>query len=143
MTQNTMDPFGFYDFQHLYAEAVRNATSGARFVEVGCLFGKSTAFLATEILNSRKRIDLFAVDPWTYPIPGLLKSWLPAELHDGDPYAMFLANMADAGVAQLIQAVRDFSVAAAQRFEDGSLDFVFIDADHAYAAASAVLEGPG
>ena len=62
MTHNTTSPFGFFDFQHLYAEAVRNATSGARFVEVGCLFGKSTAFLAVEILDNRKRAATFAID---------------------------------------------------------------------------------
>ena len=38
------------------------------------------------------------------------------------------------------QLVKDFSVKAARRFADGSLDFVFIDAAHEYESASEDIE---
>jgi len=140
MTNTTPEIYGFFDFEDIYGEAVRDAVSGARFVEIGCLFGKSTAFLAKEIQASGKRISLTAIDPWTHPMPELMKSWLPLHLQGCDPHANFLANMAHAGVAELVCAVRDVSVSAARRFEDASLDFVFIDGDHAYDAVAADIQ---
>ena len=45
--------------------------------------------------------------------------------------------MASAGSRTKLTPIRAASVAAADSFADGSLDFVFVDADHSYEAAKA------
>ena len=44
---------GWFDFQNLYKDMVRKHNN-AKFVEVGAWKGKSTCFLAVEILNQKK-----------------------------------------------------------------------------------------
>ena len=57
---------GWFDFADLYEEMVKQAKPHAQFVEIGCLFGKSTAFLAVEILNANKGIVLDIVDQFDF-----------------------------------------------------------------------------
>ena len=86
---------------------------GGAAVEVGSYAGESTEFFARHFRS------LAAVDPW-----------------------MFLGNVERAFDArmQLFPHVRKLkmkSVDALAHFPDGSLDFVYIDADHHYAFVSA------
>lgn len=116
---------GFFDFQDIYSEAVRNAENGSHFVEVGSFLGKSTAFMAVEIINSGKQITFECIDTFTGD-DGTLKKMPEYK----DFYEQFLKNM---------EPVRDFviphkttSVEASKTYRDRSLDFVFIDASHDY-----------
>lgn len=117
---------GWFSFRGLYEQAVRAAPDPARFVEIGCWKGRSTAFLAVEILNSGKNIRLDCVDTW-------LGSQEPKHIADksvqnGTLFDEFLRNIAP--VSDRIDVLRLPSVEAAARFEDFSLDFVMIDAAH-------------
>ena len=47
---------GWFNFDDLYSEMVAKHPSGSHFVEIGCWRGKSTAFMAVEIINSNKDI---------------------------------------------------------------------------------------
>lgn len=119
------DIFGWFDFEDIYLEAVATAQDGAVFVEVGCCLGRSTAFMAAAIRDTGKRITFHAVDPWV---------WSP---NDKPSYGQFVANMRKAGVTAFVQAHRALSVPTAADFDDASLDFVFIDAQHTYEEVSA------
>jgi hypothetical protein len=55
---------GWFDFANIYDHMVRRARSGAVFVEVGAYLGRSTAYLARRIKESRKRIRVYVVDVW-------------------------------------------------------------------------------
>lgn len=108
---------------------VKNAKEGARFVEVGSWKGTSAAFMCVEIANSGKKIQFDCVDIWT----GMGQ---PGE-YDTDQsvikktlYEEFLNNMKP--VEGLYNPVRSLSYDASNFYEDQSLDFVFIDAGHAY-----------
>jgi len=57
--------------------------------------------------------------------------------HRGSVFAAFRKNVRDAGVTRLVHPIVSTSVRASRRFDDGSLDFVFIDACHTYAAVKA------
>lgn len=97
----------------------------SRFVEVGCWKGRSAAFMAVEIANSEKPITLYCVDHW---------KGSNEILHKQDPdlpnlYKIFRKNLKD---FPNVIPMRMNSVSAASAFEDGSLDFVFIDASHEY-----------
>lgn len=116
---------GFAAFTDIYAEMVRRAKDGAHFVEVGSWQGRSAAFMAVEILNSGKAIRFDCVDHWR-PDGALARDGL---------FEAFLKNTSP--VRAVIRPVRLPSVAAAQRYFDGTLDFVMIDASHRYPDVSA------
>lgn len=107
---------GWFDFQSIYSDAVKGAKDGDHFVEVGCYLGKSTAFMAVEIINSGKQILFDCVDTWEG------KEW--------GVYDQFADNTQK--VSGAINIIRKPSTEAAKDYADNSLDFVFIDADHEY-----------
>jgi predicted O-methyltransferase YrrM len=111
---------GWFKFAPAYARAVAEAGDGALFVEVGTFKGRSAAFLGVEILNSGKRIALHCVDYWDAP-------------DEPDLLATFTANLAplvSKGLSLTLH--REASIAAAARFADRSIDFLWLDAGHRY-----------
>lgn len=113
---------GWFSFGELYRNAVYDAKDGDIFVEVGSWKGRSSAFMATEIVNSGKKIDFFCVDSWNGDKTGSLK--------EIDVYNEFLENMKE--VLDRIKIIRKTSVDASKDFIDKSIDFIFIDASHDY-----------
>lgn len=105
---------GWFDFEDIYDWIVRESGDYSHFVEVGSCFGRSTAYLALKIKESRKQIRLDAVDMWP------------------KNYNWFFANMIGCQVNHLIKPMRMPSHLASFHYPDESLDFVFIDADHSY-----------
>lgn len=115
--------FGWFDFQDIYLEQIQRASNDdAVFVEVGCYMGKSTAFMATEIINSGKNITFITVDTFqgenTEPCINI------------DLYKTFLKNIEP--VKHIVIPIVGFSTVVSNLFADKSLDFVFIDASHKY-----------
>jgi len=122
---------GWFDFEDVYRRMVNEAPSQAYFVEVGAFLGKSTSFMAVEISNSRKDIRFDVVDTWD----GSLEHQQGAEherttVLEGTLFDNFKRNMKP--VAHIIAPVRAPSLEAANRYDDRSLDFVFLDAAHDY-----------
>lgn len=120
---------GWFIYQEIYDIAVQSAKDGDHFVEVGSWRGRSTAYMAVNILNSGKKIRFDAVDTW--------RGSLDEEVHQQDPsvvndtlYDEFLSNMAP--VKDIVNPIRMTSLEAAELYEDNSLDFVLIDGSHAY-----------
>lgn len=104
---------GWFDFQNIYSDEVRRAKDGSHFVEIGCYYGKSTSFMAVEIINSGKNITFDCVD-----------CWVMSKFED------FVKNIQP--VWKTINILKKQSYAASQDYDDHSLDFVFIDADHTF-----------
>lgn len=123
---------GWFTYDYLYKEQVERAKDGARFVEVGSYLGRSAAYMAVEIANSGKNIEFFAVDIWDDPESRHADAWRSAEERNiaNSTFSVFQSNIEPA--KHIIQPIRKTSVAAAADFDDGSLDFVFIDAGHDY-----------
>lgn len=125
---------GWFSYPDLYAYVVRNAYEHRRykFVEVGSWKGKSTAFMATEIINSKKDITFYAVDTWNGSEEHRdinNQSYEPL-LETDELYGTFIKNTAP--VHSAIFPIRMDSLRASKLFEDDSLDFVMIDAAHDY-----------
>ncbi len=126
-----------FDFADIYDRAVAEVADGGVFVEVGSFLGRSTAYLADAVRRSGKSVTLYAVDTWegADDITGRMAGEMQ---QDGFPlYERFVANVAACGLTRYVRPVRCDSVAAADRFADGSVDFVFIDADHSCEAVYA------
>jgi len=118
---NTID--GWFDFEDLYSDVVKNANSTSHFVEIGSWMGKSTSYMAVEIINSNKNIKFDAIDTWQGSIEHT--GMVPDNL-----YEIFLSNIDS--VKTVINPIKSDSKLAVSLYQDDSLDFVFIDASHDY-----------
>jgi SAM-dependent methyltransferase len=106
----------WFDFEDVYREAIRRAPDrGARLVELGVYEGASLAFLAVEAIRSGKGIQITGVDKFDWPAGVLqrVEAWIREEK-----------------LGELVKLERSYSWDAADKFPDGSLDFVFVDASH-------------
>lgn len=115
---------GWFDFENFYSEIVSKLPNNSHIVEVGSWKGKSSAFIAVEIFNSKKVIKFDCVDTWT-----------GSEEHQNEQdinkiFEIFCENMKL--VEGHFNAIRLPSIEAAKLYENESLDFVFIDAAHDY-----------
>lgn len=114
------DIIGWFTFERLYRDMAAKFPSGSRMVEVGVYEGKSFAFLAVEMVNAGKEFELTAIDSFTFEDEHTKENILH----------VFMRNMLPMqGKYKVLKAQSDESAA---NFENGSLDFVFIDADHVY-----------
>lgn len=123
---------GAFTFPNLYLSAV-SYFNNAKFVEIGCDQGQSFSFLGVETIRQNKNIELYAVDTWGDN--GI--SWNSSD----ETYNTFLKNISPIQkvLNDKIKIIRSYSVEASAKFEDQSLDFIFIDACHEYECVIADL----
>lgn len=117
---------GWCSFNGLYTEMVAKAEGPSLFVEVGTWKGRSAAYMAVEIINAGKPIRFVTVD-----------HFLGSPNHGTDPdvAAGRLEEVARRNlqpVRNTVEVIRATSVEAAATFEDGSIDFLFLDGTHDY-----------
>lgn len=127
---------GWFNYEDMFRYAVEHAPSPAHFVEIGTWKGQSSAFLAVEIINSGKQIQLDCIDNFTG------STIEPGQMYDpvnqaGQLYNAFVHNMKPVEGHYL--AIKGDSAGSAALYDDASLDFVFIDATHNYESFRADL----
>jgi predicted O-methyltransferase YrrM len=110
---------GWFTWPKFYKDMVNKFPSDSQFVEVGTYEGKSLAYLLVEMINAKKEFKIVGVDSFTF-IGENGKNILENLYINLDS----VKNLFDTLICQ--------SWDAASQFEDKSLDFVFIDADHVY-----------
>jgi predicted O-methyltransferase YrrM len=115
----------WFTYPGLYSAVVSKYSSG-KFVEIGSWKGRSASYLAVEIHNSGKPIELICVDTWK----GSVEHEDMDCIKNDTLFNEFLTNTAP--VSHIIKPLRFPSLEAAKEFEDNSLNFVFIDASHEY-----------
>lgn len=125
--------FGYFNYEKVFKNYVERLCDGSTIVEVGCFLGKSSAFLATEILNSGKNIELYCIDTWT----GMKRDEgenvrLNNKVKDlgGNAFPQFVKNLES--VLHIIKPIPVDSIRASKLFEDKSIDIIFLDGDHTY-----------
>jgi len=109
-----LDGENWFDFQDIYRDAVINAKDNSRFVEVGAYKGKSSVYMAVEIINSGKKINFDCIDNWSL----------------ADTREEFIKNIAK--VRGYINVIDMISWDAAELYDSNSIDFCFIDGAHDY-----------
>ena len=114
-----------------YKEMFDRFPGPAHFVEIGSYKGRSSSFMAVEIANSGKSIKFDCVDTWEgspeHKEGGSLED---PDVVNGDMFDIFKTNMEP--VKDHYSAHKMTSIEASKLYQDNSLDFVFIDADHSY-----------
>lgn len=121
---------GFFWFQVAYDRLLDTLPTRepSHFVEIGSYQGKSAAYLGVEILHRQLPCMLHCVDSWERPND-----------QEGPPIrAAFDRNMALLGelLGYQLQVHAMPSILAAEQFENGSVDVVFVDGDHSYEGCS-------
>lgn len=101
---------GMMDYEDLYSDMVNRFASGSHFIELGVWFGRSAAFMAVEIVNSGKDIKLDVVD-------NFLKSPIDRATNSLSEF-------------DFVKVIESSTPEAAKYYDNESLDFVFVDADH-------------
>ena len=129
---------GFFDFAAVYDAAVAAGQDGDVFVEIGCLAGRSTCYLASRIRESGKAITLYAIDPSTGS-PSDSTGQVVAPAVGGSMAGILHRNILGCGLADFVMPILTTSVRAAKLFPDDSVAFCFIDGDHSYASVTADL----
>ena len=121
------------DFQDLYSEMVKIYPDNSHFVEIGSWKGRSSSFMAVEIIKSGKKIKFDCIDPWMGDLDTLGDVYDPFVPKNTNPdwlYTEFINNVEP--VSGSINPIRLKSTEAVEMYEDRSLDFVFIDGSHEY-----------
>jgi len=101
-----------------------------RVAEIGCLTGNN----AKALLQQRPNMTLLMVDPWAEADPNYkatgdyMTRWGPGQWQNVYKKAMSQTQFAH----HRREVIRERSVEAAKQVEDGSLDLVYIDANHSY-----------
>lgn len=132
---------GFCNFDDLYKLQVDKAVGGETFVEIGSLWGRSTARMAQLIRDSGKNIKFYAVDFWD--LRGITGGvWSPEDIEWANSlgieegpdmcYQSMWTVLYRLGLTNYVIPIKLSSREAYKLFDDESLDFVFIDADHSY-----------
>ena len=104
------------------------------WVEVGAWQGKSVAYCAVELINKEKFGKFYAVDSWDGGVE--LQDYKIVRI--GKLKETFLENMKPLG--NKIEPIQSISWEAADYFENGSIDFCYIDAGHTYDCVSKDLK---
>ncbi len=116
---------GWFDFQNVYADAVKEAKDGFHFVEIGSWKGKSSVYMGVEIINSGKKIRFDCIDIWEQDKASIKYHF--------DPHAAFEEFKKNIEpVKSVLNYYKESSEEASKRYAIHSLDFVFIDASHYY-----------
>jgi predicted O-methyltransferase YrrM len=113
----------WFTYAKFYESMVKKASDGNIFVEVGSWKGKSSAFMAVEIINSGKNIAFICVDTWE----GSDEHY---EYQKELLYEKFMSNIEP--VKHIIKPMKMTSIEAASKFQNQTIDFCFIDASHDY-----------
>ncbi len=119
-------------------DAATRCPAGGTIVEIGSFRGRSTIVLASAAAPG---VEVVAIDPHAGNDRG------PGEI-DGfdteadDDHAIFMANLAEAGVSDRVRHVRAFSDDALGQVE-GEIDVLYIDGAHRYEPALADIRSWG
>ena len=107
---------GWFDFPKFYSHVINTFSSGSTLIEIGTYEGMSLSYLVVEAINSGKEFNIIGID--NFGFEGL------REKYD--------SNIEP--IKDKIKTIHSGSWEAASKFEDKSVDFVFIDANHTYDA---------
>jgi predicted O-methyltransferase YrrM len=122
---------GWFSYDYIYKHVVDTARDGELFVEIGSFKGRSSAYMAVEIINSGKNIRFDCIDTWEgSPEHQKGAEAEVKEVVNGTLYKTFLQNMKP--VHGYYRPIKMTSLQAAEIYDDRSIDFLMIDGAHEY-----------
>ncbi len=116
----------FFPEEETVYRRLASKVKGGTIVELGVWKGKSLATIL-DICRENKN-DLVAVDLW----PQKTDDPDYAEANQISIYDLFIHNLDCLGHRDTVRIIREDTAKAARHFADGSVDLVFVDADHSH-----------
>lgn len=123
---------GWFDYRGLYSHFGWQLKNGDTFVEVGSWLGASVIYLAQELINRNKSVNVYCVDTWEGSNEVVHKHKISELGGSQNLYKKFISHLIDSGLEHIIKPIKKPSILASTEFEDNSLAIVFIDASHRY-----------
>lgn len=117
----------WFDYQDVYSEFARDCPDNGHIIEIGSWKGKSSVFMAVEIINSNKQIKFDCIDTWLGTANDQCHKDIIKNINN-KLFEVFLQNIKP--VNNIITPIRKTSEEASLLYEDESVDIIFIDADH-------------
>ena len=118
----------------LFNKVLETVDDNFTWVELGSWTGKSAAYCVVELLNTNKKFEFYAVDTWQ----GAEEHQELDIVKNDQLYDTYLQNISP--VQQYVTNLREYSFDAANKFDDNSVDFCYVDADHSYEGVTRDLE---
>ena len=120
---------------NLFNMVINSTYENFTWVELGSWTGKSVAYCVVELINKPlENFKFYSVDTWK----GAAEHQEYDMVKQDTLYDVFLENTNP--VKQYITPLREFSYEAANNFDDGSVNFCYVDADHSYEGVTKDLE---
>ena len=113
-----MSDFLMFDFPHFYQRIAKELPDNCKVLECGVADGDSALFLAQELNRLGKKFKLYMVDNMDYGRYLQMKK--------------IYENIIKSGLGEFIEVVPFASLEAVNLFNDGYLDFCYIDSSHEY-----------
>ena len=98
----------WFNYKIFYKSMVEKFPSGSKFIEIGSWKGKSSAYLAVEIINSKKNIKLDCIDTWQ----GSAEHKNDLYVKSNSLYELFIENTSS--LSSVINPVRMDSISASK-----------------------------
>lgn len=111
------------------------ARNGMTFVEIGSFIGGSVCYLGQKLKSQNKLVNITCIDNWEFS--NISQSHLGMVGTD-NYYSKFLENVAKCELS--LQTIVSDSIAAADKFSNQSVDFLFVDGCHEYPYTKQELE---
>lgn len=118
---------GIFTFELLYSNMVNKFHTNSVFVEIGTWKGRSAVYMAEKIKESGKNILFYTIDPFDGTGGGYDND---LDVKNKSLFKTFENNIRP--VQKFITPLVGFSFDLYSKFEDESIDFLFIDGDHRY-----------
>ncbi len=122
---------GWFGYSNFYDEISKDFHDGYKVVEVGAWLGRSTAYLANKVKQSKKKVDFHTIDTWKGSLNESDHQSFVKD-HGGSIFEVFLNNLQSQNLLKYVTPIKDSSQNAAKNFSNNSLDAIMIDADHSY-----------
>jgi len=123
---------GWFDYAALYDYELARVPPGGTIVELGCWQGRSTAYLAQRIRDTRPDVlRFFAVDHGFGNADKSADVCSPGlDAAGGNVAGLLVQNLRACGVLEYAYPLIVTGDRASRLFADESIDFVFVDANH-------------
>ncbi len=116
----------YFNFQPLYDFVADFYDEKSKIVELGCFYGSSIIYLASNFKKQRKSVIIDAVDKWDFKLENV--------------FDKFIENINNNYVADMINVMHYDSIEASKKYDNNSIDFIFIDANHEYESVKSDIE---
>lgn len=130
---------GWFNMENQYKKLLDHVPINGTFVELGCWKGKSTAFLLTELINSKLPKNIIVVDNFIGSDKTEVERIVYKDIQKDQAVKEFLKNISPVKDALLQLFIQDSDIAA-ENFLNNSVDVIFIDAGHSFENVSADIK---